>query len=42
MGLENSKIDLATTAHLETIISTIATKRPKLAIIDSFQTIFSD
>lgn len=42
MGLEKSNIDLATTSHLETIISTIATTKPKLAIIDSIQTIVSD
>ncbi|MCP4355557.1 MAG: DNA repair protein RadA [Proteobacteria bacterium] len=42
MGLEKSNIDLATTAHLETIISTIAQHKPKLVIVDSIQTVFSD
>jgi len=42
MGLEKANIELATTAHLETIISTLAAKKPKLAIIDSIQTVFSD
>lgn len=42
MGVEKANVQLATTGHLETIMSTISQQKPGMVIIDSIQTVHSD
>lgn len=42
MGLDKANVQLATTGHLETILSTISHEKPGMVIIDSIQTVHSD
>jgi len=42
LGLENSPVRLAAETNLRNILTTLDTERPKLAIIDSIQTMWAD